>query len=418
MLNRSRWMLRLSVLFLLVCLLLVPACVRLSRQRVSVSYDAAGDTLRVLIFYDGVHDSGDQNKGTDQLPEFAANGDIMLGDWPFHIQTANIKAAGIDESKPEAVRRLALAVIKNYRSRPLGHYTDASGRIGAAQAITLTEASKLIELVNEAINEAILKEGMGDGPSELQRTIRLWVAAAQKKHRWLRLNGQSLEIELPVSEPEWAVVRADILTRAMDQLKNRSKADHRHIAQMLTSAPLSLMQSRGKLTLRLGDPDGPFTARAAIRDEAPQNLVETVKAVAPVDLDAALADALMQPAAPKDGDAALAWALEWGPPEQAATALVRAATGPDAARAGKAAARLAQWARDWNQEHGKPEMPKPPEPGAGEQEMEAFVKACAQWATKMAQYPLPAMSPDTPDAPAAAQPGAAEAPAQEPVPER
>ena len=35
-------------------LLLVPACVKLTGQRITWFYDAAADTLRLLIHYDGI----------------------------------------------------------------------------------------------------------------------------------------------------------------------------------------------------------------------------------------------------------------------------------------------------------------------------------------------------------------------------
>ena len=80
-------------LLLALVLLTVPACVQLTGQRITWSYDAVKDEIQILLFYDGIHDSGtNQNgKGLEQIPKFVQDGDFMLLDWPFHVSRARCK---------------------------------------------------------------------------------------------------------------------------------------------------------------------------------------------------------------------------------------------------------------------------------------------------------------------------------------
>src|SRR5689334_16977770 len=83
-----RHLLRFAVCVLIVSLLSLAGCVELVGQRLSLSYDEKTDTLRLLIFYDGIHDKagGQGGKGADQIPNFVAGGDIMFFDWFGHIE--------------------------------------------------------------------------------------------------------------------------------------------------------------------------------------------------------------------------------------------------------------------------------------------------------------------------------------------
>ena len=78
---------------LAVLLLFLPGCVQLTGQRITWWYDRAKDELQVLIHYDGIHDSGnDQNgKGTEQIPPFVREGNVMLLDWPFQLEMAAVR---------------------------------------------------------------------------------------------------------------------------------------------------------------------------------------------------------------------------------------------------------------------------------------------------------------------------------------
>ena len=55
-----------------IVLLTVPACVQLTGQRITWSYDAVKDEIQILLFYDGIHErSGDnrERQGAREDPE-------------------------------------------------------------------------------------------------------------------------------------------------------------------------------------------------------------------------------------------------------------------------------------------------------------------------------------------------------------
>ena len=62
-------------------------CVELTGQRITWFYDQAKDELQILLYYDGIHDSG---SGTEPgtIANFVRDGNVMLLDWPFHVQMA------------------------------------------------------------------------------------------------------------------------------------------------------------------------------------------------------------------------------------------------------------------------------------------------------------------------------------------
>ena len=137
--------------FLIVGLVLLaaPGCVELTGQRITWSYDAAKDELQILLFYDGVHDSGtDQyGKGAEQIPQFVKHGDFMLLNWPLHFDRAKAEQEVNDplfSSDGREFDRACLIV----RTEPIGYYREPDGRLGAAQRVTIPAAKKFFARLN------------------------------------------------------------------------------------------------------------------------------------------------------------------------------------------------------------------------------------------------------------------------------
>src|SRR5437764_909540 len=117
------------------CLLIAlffPSCVELDGQRLSFFYDAARDEMRVLLFYDGIHDKPDGTKGAEQIPEFVKSGSVMLLDWWGQLDLAAIRA-GVAATQPAegqpaqtlGQRAVMKAIIDSIRTEPIAHYRDA-----------------------------------------------------------------------------------------------------------------------------------------------------------------------------------------------------------------------------------------------------------------------------------------------------
>ena len=350
-------------------LLFVVGCVELTGQRISIAYDEATDELRLMLFYDGVHDTGGDQKGADQIAEFIEDGQVMLMDWPFRLQPSEIREALADDTDlPSAVRDLAEAVLESIHVEPIGRYRDVSGRMGAAQRVTITNASRLVEQANAVISYAILENGESGGPDGLPRTFTMMRAAAQADHQWLAIEGHSLRWSMPVHRHEWAVAKAWFLRemftefgdfdepRADDDGKAWERALERRVgaaAQLLTSAPVSYSEAAGHVTLRLGDPAEPSVLRVRIRDAYEPNLEGALITHVPEDIDVTIASRLMRGVAAPRMDAIIAL----GPPEQQAAALWHAAHTDDTNARAAAIARLQTWALQWNDRYGIPEAP-------------------------------------------------------------
>jgi len=394
-----------GVLLALACAgLLSCGChVRLTGQRISMRYDDARDELRFLIFYDGVHcpDEKGLDQARQQLRAFARNGSFALPAWPLRFDLASIGEAAADERTPPAARALARLAAQVIRLETLGRYCDPDGRMGVGQRVVVSQARKVLERVNAALNEMVLARTGGESsvPRNWPLTYERWIAAARAGHPWLRLDGQALRVSVPVHPGEWDRNKGrgllDLLrewrappTRPDEtaaQRRERERREHRTLentVQALTAASFSLLQTRGEVTLILGDPKHPSTFRLGTSDTYGPHLEATLTELVPTRLDRVLAQHLLEaPSPPPPTPTPLGDLLEWGPPEMRVMALVGLLEKPD--RADRARRALAEFARRWNREQRFPKAPT----DAGD--TRAPAKAWRAWARRMWRYPLP-----------------------------
>jgi hypothetical protein len=379
-------------LLVLACLFL-GSCVELDGQRISLFYDAAKDEMRVLIFYDGIHESKSQSddKGAVAIPRFVKAGDIMVMDWIGYVKLGEMRErAAAPEPKPAAgeaptpaARAMLLATVASIKTQGIGRYRDSDGHIGAAQLVVISDAGKLVAKINAAVSESILTSDDEPG-SVTARTLQLCKAAAKANHQWLKLDGHSLSMTFPVNGREWAAAKATFFLGLIDKLSDTAKKDNvedrasvRRNLLSLASAVVSYDESGGQVRFRLGDPAAPSTVRVQLRNEYEPSLEPVVIKEVPAELDPAMADFLLNAKA----SPGLAEIAKWGPPEEAARALINTAygNGPGAA---KAKEQLTAWATDWNLHQGVPIAPESKEPAPAE--------AWRKWLREMAAFPAPA----------------------------
>lgn len=352
--------------------LLSPSCVQLCGQRVTMRYDEAKDRFFLLIHYDGIHDSGSKQNGDGrkQIPEFVMNGDILFWDWPFHVAFDQVRKTANKENSPPSLRAFANTMMRSVRSRVLGRYRDANGRVGAAQLVVISEFKNFLRAANAAISEAILVDASKGKPDREWRLThgRLVAAARKKGHEWIAVDGHALKGSLPVHAVEWARGKAEMFAAVLQEAEElgefkesnprraeEKKRELRSVVQLLASAPISINESAGEVSWRVGDPKSAATFRLRMRDKYPTNLEDVVAEHVPVRLDEALARHLLN--ASEESDPDLNALLEWGPPEEKVRALVGVVrTGGEAAR-DQALERLENWAAAWNREQGVPEAP-------------------------------------------------------------
>ena len=339
-------------------LLLIPACVELTGQRITWFHDAAADTLHFLIHYDGVHDTKANRKGSEQIPEFVDNGDVMLADWPFHLDR---EAIGRNARSQSPVDRGAAQLISSIETTNLGHYREPDGRIGAAQLVSIPQATEFVAQLNDLISHALLSKPRR--PTELPRTMERIRDAAGAGHEWIALRGHSIRATLPVHPGEWSQAKASVLREMFDEAikqhlrepRTSSASLAKSLTLMLGSAPISYIDEGDRVTFVLGRPDQPTTLRAFLRDGYQPNLEEVVTVAVPQDLDEALARVLLD--ADRELPEQLAPLLAWGPRENQVRALLAAASGMGAAERRVVAERLARWGARWNRDQGVPEAP-------------------------------------------------------------
>ncbi len=376
-------------LFCLLLLAAVSGCVELCGQRISWFHDADNDELRILLHYDGIHESAEQRhpQGNEQVPQFVENNNVMLFDWFGTIDLAKERqklAAGTAEELELDWARLLTSI----RPEPIGHYREPDGRVGAAQRVTIPKVSAFIEKLNELISRNLLKAVPSEGEQDPMRQTKKRIRrAAEQGHCWVAIDGHAIRVTVPVHPGEWARQKAvglDGLAHNVVELLGGDKQKQRGFyrgLQALASLPISYLDQGDSLTIVVSTPDRPGTFRATLRDEYEPSLekvvIDSVNTNLDAELSAALLDDSLQPSA------GVADVLKFGPPEEQVRALMSMAgcKGPTGRR--KAVARLTKWAEVFNRDCGLPDAP------AGGDDADSTLEAWRAWYAQMKRYPLP-----------------------------
>jgi hypothetical protein len=372
---------------LAILLLFLPGCVQLTGQRITWFYDQAKDELQILIDYDGIHDSGndEHGKGIEQIPQFVREGSVLLLDWPFQLDMAELRKKA-EESGPKSLERDWARLFLSLKTEAVGYYREPDGRVGAVQRITVPRASEFLAKANSLISRQILEASpVSDGTKT--RTVERIRAAARQGHAWIRLDGQSIRIDVPVHPDEWAGFKVQRLHEAAEYVAKalgpkataEEKKSYLWSLQGLTSVPISYREKDDRVEFILGRAKTPSTWRFQIRSDYEPSLEKVVAQSVKTDVDQTAADALFPPNAAATGPVRAL--LDWGPPEDRVRALMAVAQGGDAARKAAAIGQLATWARRWNEEHG---VPQAPSMEGGSYDPTAWKK----WYASMRQYPV------------------------------
>jgi hypothetical protein len=264
-------------------LLCASGCVELIGQRIVIWHDAQRDTLHVLLFYDGVHDSGEDRHGVarEQIPQLARSGSVLLLDWPLHIDMDEARKAVADPDTQPEDRELAAFVLANVTAHAIGHYRDGHGHIGGMQHVQIERASEFLRQVNAAISRLLLEEFAADDPADpAARTQALVREAAQNGHEWVTLDGHALRIEFPVHPFEWRQVKAS----ALQQLAEAYTSDTSWIVQAISAFSGAYDDTGGRVRILIGDPDEATTLRFRLREEYEPSLEQVVIENAPLQL--------------------------------------------------------------------------------------------------------------------------------------
>jgi hypothetical protein len=389
--NRIRYAI---ALLLAAALLISTGCLELVGQRVTIKHDAAKDELHVLIHYDGIHDSGNNQygDGAAQVAEAVQNGEFMLFGWPFHIKPKEMKEKFDAEAgnEPPAVRAFGKALFESLEVKSIGFHRDPDGRIGGSQLVTIKNAKAFIKAANGAISATILNPNNGAPPAEFVRSIELIKAAAGKDHQWLALDGNAIKVSLPIHPREWAALKAKGLVEIVKEIRNMASADNANKEQdekntlraiaLLTSLPLSYSDTGGMLTVRIGETETPSTIRFENDQAYKANIVDAVEKAAGTDTDAVMAKLMLGEKVEKSE--LVGEVMQWGPAEEKVRGLMKACRANDAKIAGAAVKRLEAFAEAWNKNEGFPSAPAP------NADTEKYLAAWSVWYVNMLRFPV------------------------------
>ncbi len=269
---------------LAVLLLFLPGCVQLTGQRITWFYDQAKDELQILLHYDGIHDSGNDasGKGTEQIPQFVREGNVMLLDWPFQLDMAAVRKKA-EASGTWSLEKDWAQLVLTLKTEALGYYREPDGRVGAVQRVTVPRASEFLAKANRLISRQVLESSPLAGGT-MTRTVERICAAARKGHAWIRLDGQSIRIDVPVHPDEWAGFKVErlhaaakyVATALAPKATAEEKAAYLWSLQGLTSAPISYRERDDRVEFILGRAKTPSTWRFQIRSDYQPSLEKVV----------------------------------------------------------------------------------------------------------------------------------------------
>ncbi|MCA8958778.1 MAG: hypothetical protein KDC87_22060 [Planctomycetes bacterium] len=374
----------------LLVLLAVASCVSIAGQRISWYHDAAKDSLKILIHYDGIHEgNGRSDKGADQLPKFVRDRDVLLLDWWGHLRLGALRAK---LKTGNVVEKLIAATLTGFDVQAIGHYTDPGGRIGALQVITVPKVSRLVKSLNQMISVAV-RAGQLTDPS-YPKTLQLQREAAADRHEWIALDGHAIRLRFPVHPDEAGRFKARWMSRLVSLAFERAGEEHqalvRRVARQIAEAPVSVIHEEEMLTVVLGHKGRPCTVRITTRDDYNNQLEGVVKQNVSTDLDLRMAKILIERGESATGGAQPAAApgvfgdlLGFGPPEDQVGALLQlAATArrgkglPDLsadATATKAVRALQRFGKQWSDRGLWPRAP------ADSDDEEGYRQAWSNW---------------------------------------
>jgi hypothetical protein len=347
----------LSMIVLGLVVAWVPSCVELCGQRIAWHYDATSDELRVILCYDGIHESSEGlakgEKGAEQIPQFVTNGDVMLLDWVGHFGLAEWRQqAGVPEATPQDLELGEIA--RAVTAAPIGYYREPDGRVGAAQYVVIRKPHDVIKWINKLINDMVLEMEPDDA---LARTHAAMKAAAAKGHAWLGLEDQSLRVTVPIDPTEWRAVKGQFLRElvagVISEERGTAESDERIATMLVTAAgsvPLSYIESQDRATFVLTGGKGQVL-RLPYREKYEPSLEPVVAQAVGTSLDARLT-------AGEDPSPTVAALLEWGPPEMRVGAWL-SVTAQEETRRPAAVQALVSWRQSWNRLNRYPPAPEP-----------------------------------------------------------
>jgi len=267
----------------LPALLLLAGCdLSFDQQEVHTRYDAATDTLEVLLIYEGLY-PGSYNederlqKGVDALRRLLGGArEFMIVDWPLYWSLdswrdeAREDLSNID-TRPEGPQegdelrrreaRLALSLYQHFSLETYGLFLH-EGKLCGYQFIKVRDLQKAVRTGNRLIHEAVLDQQASGSYAEHvasgdldQRTVDLMVARARSETPWFSLDQHGLKVDVPLSAPRCKNLRRRAVRSLKDLEIDDDDAPFIHLVAELSTAVRSIEFPGDSVVLTLGGPD-------------------------------------------------------------------------------------------------------------------------------------------------------------------
>ena len=323
-----------SIQSVIVCVLsiFVSGCLEFDEQTVYIEHDQANDRLILAFNYMGLFaakDNGhsrapaveDMEESRRQLAEaMQLHKFALLDTWPLvlSVQEAREELERPEQDLPADLREHIDRILDEVVVQTAGFYTDAAGRLCAAQVVIINHASRTVPLINRAIDLAIRENIQEPGnPAE-----RIGLERARNGQDWLRLNGHALEGVYPLPEEGLAEFRREFSDEAFELVGEIVEAAAEAVEEdtvegqagtnirgrvtslcSLVASPILVWHEDDLLRVRFGYCTMPseIVALPALGDYRP-NLEEHVAETYGLHLDANLARYLLEPEASAEAE--------------------------------------------------------------------------------------------------------------------
>jgi len=199
---------------------LISGCIEFKRQTLSYRHDAAGDTLYIFQDYQGIF--GGENEASltdDEIRQFDSlwNGErtFFFNNWITEynrdtlLEMKHTPAGDLDPDPAyeKAMRTLADVALTNVNVENVGLYWNTDKELCGAQRVTVRNLSKVFTALNEVIRFAVREEAGKDEKTAEER--KLFLGFFERGEMALRLDGNRLEIRIPVPEADYNTWKAE-----------------------------------------------------------------------------------------------------------------------------------------------------------------------------------------------------------------
>ena len=285
--------------------LLTLGCLDFDEQHIHVEHDQEADRLVVVIDYEALYASRDQEgnltpesmqEAADQLEEAFQLRKIAVYDnhqYTFSQEGQRAQLMGFGNITLGVLDDLQW-LVEHTTVLNAGFYLDARGRLCGAQVVIIEPFAEFVTRANRSVNAAVL----AGAAINLDDTDLLAMAgAALAGHVWWRVDGHSSTVSLPMTEDE---MHEQVRSWTADELASDAAghSELQHPFALVLANPVQLWHAEGAMHVKVGTAsESSLYVTRPDHGRYLSNLVEHVRETYGLELDGLLARYLLEPEA-------------------------------------------------------------------------------------------------------------------------